>query len=288
MPLLRSAYVVCMRQVEPSVILLMKPEIHWPGVEQYLQDVGGMKWFERVYPLVCDTDRRMADGSVQGALDDGEALVEFMGRLCYRSWDVGLNPNVTKVREDSAEYLANVLSSLHGSVFEHASYSFVFHNVSRVETHEHVRHRAGVAISQESMRYVRLDDLPIWQPTWALEDEDLQREVTTWLYQTEQLQKFMAVHFDLDREGVPFSEKKAKTSYMRRWSPQGVATELGWTANIRTIRWVLQQRTETGAEEEIRMVMQQMGNIMKTICPSFFADFTEDENGQWVTNYRKV
>ena len=285
------AYIADMRTVSPEVHLLGKPQIHWPGVKRYLEHVGGMKWFERVYPLVCNEDRLTGEsvtGPLDVHLDDGEALVEFMGRLCYKSWDVGLNPNVTKVREDSAEYLANVLSQLHGSVFEHANYNFAFENVSRVETHEHVRHRVGVAISQESMRYVRLDDLPIWQPDWALEDEALQIHVRDWIHHTERLQEFMAKHFKLDNPGVPFSEKKAKTSYMRRWSPQGVATQLGWSANIRTIRWVLQQRTEGGAEEEIRMVMQQMGFIMKEVCPNFFADFTEDEQGQWVTNYRKV
>lgn len=280
-----------MRQVNPEVHLLGRPQIHWEGVKRYLEHVGGMKWFERVYPLVCNEDsltREGVTGPLDVHLDDGEALVEFMGRLCYKSWDVGLNPNITKVREDSAEYLANVLAQLHGSVFEHANYNFAFENVSRVETHEHVRHRVGVAISQESMRYVRLDDLPIWQPDWALEDEALQIHVVDWLHSTERLQKWMANHFKLDDKGVPFSEKKAKTSYMRRWSPQGVATHMGWSANIRTIRWILQQRTETSAEEEIRMVMQQMGLIMKEICPNFFADFSEDEDGQWITTYRKV
>ena len=43
----------------------------------------------------------------------------------------------------------------------------MLHNVSRVATHELVRHRAGVAVSQESLRFVRLDDLPFWFPEWA-------------------------------------------------------------------------------------------------------------------------
>lgn len=267
---------------------MQKPSLVWEEVERYLAEVGGLKWFERVYALACDTDESDSEGNVSGVLDDGEALVEFMGRLCYKSWDVGLNPNVTKVREDSAEYLANVLSSLHGSVFEHANYSFTMRHVSRVFTHELVRHRAGVAISQESMRYVRLDDLPIWQPAWALEDSELQARVQPWLRETEELQLWMADHFGLDDNSVPFSEKKAKTSYMRRWSPQGVATEIGWTANIRTIRWVLQQRTELGAEEEIRLVIDMLGERMKRLCPNFFGDFERNEEGVWIPTNRKV
>ncbi len=88
-----------------------------------------------------------------------ELLVEFCGRACYRSWEPGLNKNVTRIREDQREYLRNLLSSLHGSVLEHANYTFAFRQVSRVFTHELVRHRAGSAFSQESLRYVRLTEI---------------------------------------------------------------------------------------------------------------------------------
>lgn len=276
-----------MQSVTPEIYVVQKPEIVWSEVERYLERVGGMDWFARVYAEACNEDR-MVNGELVGPLDDGEILVEFMGRLCYKSWTPGLNANVTKVRDDSVAYLSNVLSSLHGSVFEHANYGFVLSKGSRVFTHELVRHRAGVAISQESMRYVRLDDLPIWQPEWAQEDPILQDKVTDWLMHTEDLQRWMADHFGLDDKGVPFSEKKAKTSYMRRWSPQGVATEMGWSANIRTLRWVLQQRTELGAEEEIRLIFDLVGHKMKEICPTFFSDFVRSDDGVWTPEHRKV
>ncbi|MFN2525032.1 MAG: FAD-dependent thymidylate synthase, partial [Actinomycetota bacterium] len=67
-------------------------------------------------------------------------LVHFSGN-CYRSWKEGLNPNVTRVRKDQAEYFLNLLRSGHGSVLEHANYSFILYNVSRIATHEIVRHR---------------------------------------------------------------------------------------------------------------------------------------------------
>ena len=46
----------------------------------------------------------------------------------------GLNPNVTRVRTDQREYFANILRSAHGSVLEHANFSFALRNVSRVAT----------------------------------------------------------------------------------------------------------------------------------------------------------
>jgi thymidylate synthase (FAD) len=84
--------------------------------------------------------------------------------MCYRSWEPGLNPNVSRVRTDSAQYLGNVVRSQHGSVLEHANFTFVLHNVSRVLTHELIRHRAGSAFSQESLRYVRLVRHPVLVP----------------------------------------------------------------------------------------------------------------------------
>ena len=95
--------------------------------------------------------------------------MEFAGRLCYRSWEPGLNKNVRQVRTNVEDYLDNLLKSMHGSVLEHSFYVFIFHQVSRVFTHELVRHRVGTSISQESLRFVRLDDLPFWFPDWAQE-----------------------------------------------------------------------------------------------------------------------
>src|ERR1019366_1390723 len=160
-----------------------------------------------------------------------------------RPWEPGLNPNVTRVRTDQDAYLQNILSSAHGSVLEHVSFSFVLHNVSRVFSHELVRHRPGTAISQESLRFVRLAEIPFWFPDWALGDADLMKRATAMLEQIEEFQRWMAGHSGLDSEGVPFHQKKHKTSFMRRFAPDGVATGLLWTANVRTLRHPIQAGT---------------------------------------------
>ena len=95
---------------------------------------------------------------------DAEALVELAGRRCYMSFQKGLNPNITKIRADIAEYIDNILKSGHGSVLEHAVYTFAIEGVSRVFTGEMNRHRAGWAISEGSMRYIRFDDIGWWMP----------------------------------------------------------------------------------------------------------------------------
>jgi len=99
------------------------------------------------------------------ACTDPALLVALAAKRCYMSFEPGLNPNVTKVRKDLTEYLDNVLKSGHGSVTEHAVYTFAIENVSRVFTGEMNRHRAGVGISEGSMRYIRYRDIPSWLPT---------------------------------------------------------------------------------------------------------------------------
>ena len=184
-----------MRAVEPEVFLVSRPDLDYDAIAAYLHEVGGESWLERL-----DKDD----------LNDAQNLAELAGRLCYRSWEPGLNPNVTKVRTDQTAYLENILASLHGSVLEHLNFGFVLHQISRVCTHELIRHRPGVAISQESLRFVRLEEIPFWFPEWARQATELMKRATALLEQMEAFQLWMADHFGLDEEGVPFHEKKAQ------------------------------------------------------------------------------
>ena len=154
-------------------------------------------------------------------------------------------------------------------------------------THELVRHRPGTAVSQESLRYVRLDEIPFWFPEWAREDTELMKRATALLAELEQFQLWMSEHFGLDEDATKMHEKKHKTSFMRRFAPEGLATGLVWTANIRTLRHTIEARTDQGAEEEIRLVFGKIGEIMRAEAPALFGDYTVTD-GTWVPGWRKV
>jgi thymidylate synthase (FAD) len=260
-----------MRETEPTVHLIARPSVDVAGMHAYLEEVGGASWL----------DRRL-EASEENA---GELLVEFSGRMCYRSWEPGLNPNVTRIRTDQREYFGNLLRSLHGSVLEHANYSFAFHNVSRVFTHELVRHRAGSAFSQESLRYVRLTDIGFRVPP-AL--EPVRDQVVSLIEQLEEFQVTAAETLGLDDDGVPFSVKKEVTSALRRLAPIGLSTDIVWTANARTLRHVIEMRTAPGAEEELRLVFDRVARIMLAEAPGLFQDFSQAEDGSWIPEHRKV
>jgi thymidylate synthase (FAD) len=261
------------KAVEPEVYLIARPALDYDAIAAYLESIGGQAWLEKL-----DRDELAAP----------QNLTEFAGRLCYKSWTVGLNPNVTRVRQNQHDHLVNLLEKSHGSVLEHASFSFVMHNVSRVMTHELVRHRVGVAISQESLRFVRFaGELPFWFPEWATQDEELMERSARMLDLMAEHQDWMAEHFGLDDDRVSFAEKKHKTSFMRRFAPQGVTTAVVWTANIRTLRHTIEVRTDPATEEEIRLVFAKVGELLQKEAPALFGDYTV-EDGAWIPRWRKV
>ena len=259
-----------MRETTPSVELIARPSIDLDALERYLKTVGGELWLQA---------RRE-----EGEINPGQLLIEAAGRACYRSWEPGLNPNVTRVRRDQQEYFLNLLRSAHGSVLEHANYTFILYDISRVFTHEIVRHRAGSAFSQESLRFVRLNDIPFRIPEVL---EPLRPQILSILETLEEFQIAGAEHFGLDETGIPFHQKKEITSALRRLAPEGLSTMLFWTANVRTLRHTIQMRTDPGAEEELRLVFDKIGRIMVQEAPLLFGDF-EVVDGAWVTEYKKV
>jgi thymidylate synthase (FAD) len=263
-----------MHGTTPSIFLIARPSVDAAAMRAYLDDVGGGSWLEM----------REQENAAE-TVADGELLAEFAGRLCYRSWEPGLNVNVTRIRTDRRAYFANVLRSAHGSVLEHASYSFAFRNVSRVFTHELVRHRAGSAFSQESLRYVRLTDIGFRVPP-AL--EPVHDQVISLVEQLEDFQVSAAGVLGLDDDGVPFAVKKEITSALRRLAPIGLSTDILWTANVRTLRHVIEMRTASGAEEELRLVFDEVARLMVAEAPNLFQDFARQQDGSWVPEWRKV
>jgi thymidylate synthase (FAD) len=262
------------RETSPAVFLIARPSVDLDAMRAYLERVGGTSWL----------DNRIAE-TAPDEPNPAQLLLEFSGRMCYRSWEPGLNPNVTRIRTDQSEYFSNLLRSLHGSVLEHASFTFAFREVSRVFTHELVRHRAGSAFSQESLRYVRLTDIGFRVPP-AL--EPVRQQVIELVEQLEEFQVSAAEALGLDDEGVPFAVKKEVTSALRRLAPIGLSTDIVWTANVRTLRHVIEMRTAPGAEEELRLVFDKVAELVIAEAPELFQDFSRDAEGSWVPEHRKV
>ena len=260
-----------MHTVKPKVYKIAETRINALSLERMLKDLNG--------------DSEHMKNVLWG--QDSEILIESAGRMCYRSYGLGVNPNLTKVRTDSTEYFKNTLEKGDGSIFEHSYCSWAFLNVSRILTHELVRHRVGVAISQESMRYVRITDIGMWLPDELSEHQKHLMESV--VEHIEENYKSLEDSFDWDK--MTMTQKKSATSAMRRIIPDGVATNIIWTTNHRNLRHVLEMRTDPSAEVEIRQVFDEVGRIVKSDYPNIYQDFvredTEDGLGWWKATLRR-
>ena len=239
--------------VEPKVFLIGESKVDHEGLQAFLQHLGAPDW-------------------KSDAPSDVELLSEVYGRACYRSFGTELNPNISRVRKTNESYLTNVIEKGDGSVLEHGVANFFMADVSRVFTHELVRHRVGTAISQESLRFVRLTDVSWYAPVSIQESPEAMTIFARTMEELSRIQRELSDLFDLDNQ-ASFDEKKEITSAMRRIAPIGLATTIGWSCNMRTLRHVLEQRTAPWAEEEIRLVFGKVGEIALKRWPNMFADY---------------
>lgn len=243
-----------MNIVEPKVFLLGGMQLYEDAVREWLGHIGGSAVLDHI------------SGS------DGEKLIELAARRCYKSFDVGLNPNITQIRKDSLQYHANILNQRHGSVLGHDHMTFAFEGVSRVFTHELVRNTIGNAFSQESMRYVRLDSIPFWFPPEIESDAEAKAKFIEVIEYLESVQEWLADHFKI--AGMKdFGQKKILTSIFRRLAPEGVATGIVTTFNDRSFRWLAEQRSSRHAEYEIRLVTNKAFDLAQKHCPQILQDF---------------
>jgi thymidylate synthase (FAD) len=301
------------RQVEIKFFRIAKTEVDRPAVQAWLEHLGASPEF---VDELLDNQYLGGVGTTDPAL-----LVAIAAKRCYMSFEPGLNPNVTKVRKDLTDYFDNILKSGHGSVLEHAVYSFAIEGVSRVFTGEMNRHRAGVGISEGSMRYIRYRDIPYWLPTsitctpeedkWAGQYLSGDRNSMTLseldaaklAIKKARSQSVFANAFKQDEENykelqeiwedelkpdAKFSGKKHITSMMRRIIPMGVATGGVWTMNIRAMRHICALRASAAAEEEILHVFSRIAKYLSETEPMMFGDFSETPEGYWVPKHAKV
>lgn len=302
-----------MKQIDIKIYQIAQTSVCPNEVQQWLQNLGVTdKYCDGIYEESMDED----------TITNPALLIALAAKRCYMSFEAGLNPNVTKVRKDWTDYIDNILKQGHGSVLEHASFTFAIEGVSRVFTGEMNRHRAGWAISEGSMRFIRFNDIPYWVPTSITLTPDEQRclDIYGLNPQAEDMdaddlehhalavKKFKSQkvfeHAFKDAEGhyaalqgiwkdelgekSKFAAKKHVTSMMRRVIPMGVATGGVWTGNIRALRHVMAMRASEAAEEEIFHVFSRIATMMVAAQPMLCGDFHQIDGGFWAPKYPKV
>lgn len=244
--------------------------------------------------------RDILDTQDQGSY--GARLIECAGRTCYDSYGAG---------KPSDKYHPHILEVGHGSVLEHASISFFLSGLSRGLTHELVRHRVGVAISQRSTRYVDESESPwIWHPLidkamteYMSEDNyecsiahDIEDMLTdtrqmcqeAYLQLVEWLQKYL-----IDSGVDKFTARKQARGAARGALGNALETEMVWTANIRALRHFIEMRATEFADAEIRVLANKILVEAQKVVPEYFSDYTTRECTDGIgyhveTKHRKI
>lgn len=232
---------------EPQVFLLARQTFQPDIAEQFIEPEG-MTW---------QTDAPSA----------AEQVVEFGGRVCYMSFGKG--------RKTNREYIGNILESKHGSVIEHAVWTFLITGVSRSLTHELVRHRAGFSFSQLSQRYVDETTADFVEPEAIAASPEAHA-----LFEDAVLQAraaYIKLVDVLDAQFTHVTNKTLRRKMARQAAravlPNATETKIVVTANARAWRHFIEMRASEFAEPEIRKLAITILRILQHEAPNLFGDY---------------
>jgi len=184
-----------------------------------------------------------------------DRVVAISARLCYSK--IGISELAEKLTDDKIRDLLKKLeSSGHLSPFEHANFTFGIEGISRVTSHQLVRHRIA-SYSQQSQRYVKMSDGEFVIPPSIKKNSSASELV----YNLNDMA--MSVYNKLIQLGIP--EEDA-----RYILPQGITTKIIVTMNARELLHFFNLRCCLRAQWEIRAMANLMLRKVKEVAPIIF------------------
>lgn len=271
----------------PGVACIVKPSMKLQSIKGFLSGFDESLGFDDY----LNDSWRLPDGTL---LDESAVHCMFAGQLCYFSF----GPKRTK-KSDAMKYFDNIRVQRHGSVIEHANFSFLFYGISRSLTHELVRHRL-FSFSQVSQRYVSKWTLRfVERPEWS-NDENLhawfERRIDHAAMEYEDLTDILLCEQEkgailLSSERRTDLKKKVRQA-ARSCLTNETEAPIVVTGNARTWRHFLEMRASEHAEVEIRELATRVFLCLHQLDPVLFGDYTLDilKDGTYAvsTEYRKV
>ena len=189
------------------------------------------------------------------------------GRVCYMSYGKG--------RKTNREFLAHIIDVGHGSVLEHAVWSFLVTGVSRSLTHELIRHR-HFSYSQLSQRYVDESESDFIEPDVIAADPALH---LIWCEAVNAARRaYDALVAGLAGQFGDVPEKTLRRKLARQAArsvlPNATETKIFVTGNARALRHFIELRGSEHADVEIRKVAVATLRLLQVESPSLFGDYT--------------
>ncbi len=187
-----------------------------------------------------------------------EETVAQSARVCYSAKSIR---EIAEFTDRSAEkkLIKKIMRLGHFSVLEHVSFTFGIEDISRVATHQLVRHRIA-SFSQRSQRYVKVGKEQGYIIPPAIQNN---RELLL------KFQKQLSNNHDLYQEMV---EKDIPAEDARYILSQAINTSIIFTANARELIHFFRLRCCNRAQWEIRGIAIEMLKMTKKIAPTIFND----------------
>jgi thymidylate synthase (FAD) len=207
-----------------------------------------------------------------------QTIAEFAGRLCYLSFgpDAGFEGGHKLIpgRTTNKEYLVNILRTRHGSVLEHAVWSFLFEGVSRALTHELVRHR-HFSYSQLSQRYVDESEVAfVLPPEIAPEGETFELFKQSCARALEDYRALLSrIEQQVKDEPSATLRRKRARQTARSLLPNAAETKIVVTGNARAWRHFIELRGSESAESEIRILAVRVLRMLQEEAANLFGDY---------------
>ena len=258
---------------EAGVVMIARPHVDISGMDTFLNGFADDLKFG-VY--LFDT----------GDLPDAEKLCKVAGQTCYMSFGPGRTTNANAKsyfdgKPGNPE--SGIKGQRHGSVLEHANYTFLTYGISRSLTHELVRHRAGYAYSQLSQRYVGGKMLRFVERPEYVDDPFLHEHFETRIDRAASEYEGVTGHLAeiQARGGRGILTAEAKTDLRKKVRqaarsllPNETETVVVVTGNVRAWRHVLEMRASAHAETEIRAWAMRIFHCLYRESPLLFGDYT--------------
>ena len=186
---------------------------------------------------------------------DPERIVAAAARACVVDDDFqALAGRLSEA--DIHRLLATVIAKGHTSVLEHVNFTFAISGVSRVLSHQLVRHRIA-SYSQLSQQRVDASDLPYVVPPEVAKDHELAKDFEMALARCQQLYR------KLVQQGIPLGSA-------RYILPHAMQTRVIMTMNARSLFNLIAQRACAAEEWEFRQVATLLHRRLMEIAPAIF------------------
>jgi thymidylate synthase (FAD) len=185
-----------------------------------------------------------------------ELTVALAARLCYSQVDIeALKEKLSGA--DIKNFLDKIMSLGHQSVLEHASFTFGIEGISRVTTHQLVRHRVA-SYSQQSQRYVsHKERFAVVTPPSIAENPEHAA-----LFEA-QVSALHAAYAALVEAGIPAEDA-------RYLLPNATETKILVTMNARELLHFFAVRCCERAQWEIRAMAVEMLKLVRPVAPTIF------------------